>query len=134
MTEEKKETERYVEMAGTGAVEEDGVSADTNDAAGDTGAAPPTSLAEQLQLAERVLTVHDISGDESEDQTLLDEKDDEVEGGGGDTPASAEDASAALLATITDQEGLVLTGGIGIKQSKMPQRTMLRLKKSWQKE
>jgi len=45
MTEEKKETERYVEMAGTGAVEEDGESiaatADTIDAGGGTGAAPP---------------------------------------------------------------------------------------------
>ncbi len=73
MTEEKKETERYVEMADTGAVEEEGgntaVSADTNNTAGDTGAAPPTSLAEQLRLAERGMTVHDISGDESEDET-----------------------------------------------------------------
>jgi hypothetical protein len=123
MTEEKKETERYVEMAGTGAVEEDGgnnaVSADTNDAAGDTGAAPPTSLAEQLRLAERGVTVHDISGYESEDETLLDEKDDEVEGGGGDAPASTEDATAAaLLDTTTDQEGLVLTGGDWFKTIK----------------
>ncbi len=124
MTEEKKETERYVEMAGRGAVEEDGgnnaVSADTdtNDAAGDTGAAPPTSLAEQLRLAERGVTVHDISGDESEDKTLLDEKDDEVEGGGGDHAAAAEDASAALLDTITEQEGLVLTGGDWFKTIK----------------
>ena len=122
MAEEKKETERYVEMAGTGAVEEDGgnnaVSADTNDAAGDTGAAPPTSLAEQLRLAERGVAVHDISGDESEDETLLDEKDDEVEGGGGDHAAAAEDASAALLDTITEQEGLVLTGGDWFKTIK----------------
>jgi hypothetical protein len=79
-------------MADTGAVaEEGGNTADTaytNNTTSDTGAAPPTSLAEQLRLAERVVTVHDISGDESEDETLLDEKDDEVEGGGGDTAAS----------------------------------------------
>ena len=62
--------------------------------------------------------MHDISGDESEDETLLDEKDDEVEGGGGDTPALADDASAALLATITEQEGLVLTGGDWFKTIK----------------
>jgi hypothetical protein len=134
MTEEKKETERYMEMAGTGAVEEDGgstaVSADTNNTAGDTEATPPTSLAEQLRLAERGVTVHDISGDESEDETLLDEKDDEVEGGGGDHAATAEDASAALLATITEQEGLVLTGGIGLRQSKMPQKIMLKLRRN----
>ncbi len=64
------------------------------------------------------MTVHDISGDESEDETLLDEKDDEVEGGGGDTAASAGDASAALLATITEQEGLILTGGDWFKAIK----------------
>ena len=122
MTEEKKETERYVEMAGTGAVEEDGESgaatADTIDAAGGTGAAPPTALAEQLRLAERGVTVHDISGDESEDEALLDEKDDEVEGGAGDHAAAAEDASAALLDTTTEQEGLVLTGGDWFKTIK----------------
>jgi hypothetical protein len=110
-------------MADKGAVEEEGGNtADTNDnagdTAGDTGAAPPTSLAEQLRLAERGVTVYDISGDESEDETLLDEKDDEVEGGGGDTAAAAEDASAALLATITEQEGLVLTGGDWFKTIK----------------
>ncbi len=122
MTEEKKETERYVEMAGTGAVEEDGenvaATADTIAAAGDTGAAPPTALAEQLRLAERGVTVHDISGDESEDEALLDEKDDEVEGGVGDHAAAAEDASAALLDTTTEQEGLVLTGGDWFKTIK----------------
>ncbi len=80
------------------------------------------------------MTIHDISGDESEDETLLDEKDDEVEGGGGNTPASAEDASATLLATITDQEGLVLTGGDWFKAIKMPRKIMLRLKKNLQKE
>jgi hypothetical protein len=120
MTEETRPTERCVEMADTGAVEEEGGNtADTNNAAGDTTAAPPTSLAEQLRLAERGVTVHDISGDESEDETLLDEKDDEVEGGGGDAPASTEDASAAaLLDTTTDQEGLVLTGGDWFKTIK----------------
>jgi hypothetical protein len=71
-------------------------------------------LAEQLRLAERGVTVHDISGDE----TLLDEKDDEVEGGGGDTPACTDDASAALLDTANDQEGLVLTGGDWFKTIK----------------
>jgi len=112
-------TERCVEMAATGAVEEEGGNtADTND--GDTtAAAPPTSLAEQLRLAERGVTVHDISGDESEDEALLDEKDDEVDGGGGDAPAATEDASAAaLLDTTTDQEGLVLTGGDWFKTIK----------------
>jgi hypothetical protein len=122
MTKEKKETERYVEMADTGAVEEEGgntaVSADTNNTAGDTGAAPPTSLAEQLRLTERGVMVHDISGDESEDETLLDRKDNKVEGGGGDHAASAEDASAALLAIITEQEGLDLTGGDWFKTIK----------------
>jgi hypothetical protein len=122
MTEEKRLTERCVEMAYKGAVEEEGGNtadtAYTNNTAGDTGAAPPTSLAEQLRLAERGVTVHDISGDESEDETLLDEKDDKVEGGGGDTTASAKDASAALLATITEQEGLVLTGGDWFKTIK----------------
>jgi hypothetical protein len=59
-----------------------------------------------------------ISGDESEDETLLDEKDDEVEGGGGDTSACADDASAALLDTTTDQEGLILTGGDWFKTIK----------------
>jgi hypothetical protein len=110
-------------MAGTGAVEEDGGTAANTAAASytdnnDSGAAPPTSLAEQLRLAERGVAVHDISGDESEDETLLDEKDDEVEGGGGDTTALADDASAALLETITDQEGLVLTGGDWFKTIK----------------
>ena len=81
--------ERDEEMAGTGAVEEDGGTAAAagtaaNTAAAsytdnnDSGAAPPTSLAEQLRLAEQGVAVHDISGDESEDETLLDEKDDEV--------------------------------------------------------
>jgi hypothetical protein len=110
-------------MAGTGAVEEDGGTAANTAAASytdnnDSGAAPPTSLAEQLRLAERGVAVHDISGDESEDETLLDEKDDEVEGGGGDTTALADDASAALLETETDQEGLVLTGGDWFKTIK----------------
>ncbi len=77
-------------MTDTGAVEENsgvtGSTADTVDTSNDNGSAPPTSLAEQLRLAERGVTVHDISGDETEDETLLDEKDDEVEGGGGDTP------------------------------------------------
>ena len=107
-----------MEMADTGAVQEEGGNtADTNN--DDTTAAPPTSLAEQLRLAERGVTVHDISGDESEDEALLDEKDDEVEGGGGDAPASTEDATAAaLLDTTTDQEGLVLTGGDWFKTIK----------------
>ena len=118
MTEKTRPTERCVEMAATGAVEEEGGNtADTN--TDDTTAAPPTSLAEQLRLAERGVTVHDISGDESEDEALLDEKDDEVEGGGGDAPASTEDATAAaLLDTTTDQEGLVLTGGDWFKTIK----------------
>jgi hypothetical protein len=111
-------------MAGTGAVEEDGGStantATATDYADgtDSGAAPPTSLAEQLRLAERGVAVHDISGDETDDETLLDEKDDEVEGAGGDTTALANDAAAALLETATDQEGLVLTGGDWFKTIK----------------
>jgi hypothetical protein len=72
------------------------------------------------------VTVHDISGDESEDETLLDE----VEGGGGDHAAAAEDASAALLATITEQEGLVLTGGDRFKTIKMPQKIILKLRRN----
>jgi hypothetical protein len=119
MTTEKGTTEMSEEMADTGAVEENGgvsgIAADTDN---DSGVAPPTSLAEQLHLAEQGVAVHDISGDESEDESLLDEKDDEVEGGGGDTSACADDASAALLATITDQEGLVLTGGDWFKTIK----------------
>jgi hypothetical protein len=88
MTTEKSMAERDEEMAGTGAVEEDGGTAANTAAASytdnnDSGAAPPTSLAEQLRLAERGVAVHDISGDESEDETLLDEKDDEVEVGDG---------------------------------------------------
>ncbi len=92
MTTEKGTTEMSEEMADTGAVEENGgaagiaAAADTNNTVNDSGVAPPTSLAEQLRLAERGVAVHDISGDESEDETMLDEKDDEVEGGGGDTP------------------------------------------------
>jgi hypothetical protein len=108
--------------ADTGAVEESsgvaGIAADTDDTENDNGMAPPTSLAEQLRLAERGVAVHDISGDETEDETLLDEKDEEVEGGGGDIPACADDASAALLDTATDQEGLVLTGGDWFKTIK----------------
>ncbi len=112
------------EMADTGGVEENGgvagiaAAADTDNTFNDSGVAPPTSLVEQLRLAERGVAVHNISGDESEDETLLDEKDNEVEGGGGDTPACADDASAALLDTITDQEGLVLTGGDWFKTIK----------------
>jgi hypothetical protein len=131
MTEETRMTERCVEMAATGAVEEEGGNtADTND--GDTtAAAPPTSLAEQLRLAERGVTVHDISGDESEDEALLDEKDDEVDGGGGDAPAATEDATAAaLLDTTTDQEGLVLTGGDWFKTIKNAAETILKRKRS----
>ncbi len=109
-------------MADTGAVEESsgvaGIAADTSDTDNDNSMAPPTSLAEQLRLAERGVAVHDISGDETEDETLLDEKDDEVEGGGGDISACADDASAALLDTTTDQEGLVLTGGDWFKTIK----------------
>ena len=131
-------TEMSEKMAGTGAVEESsgvaGSTADTDDINNDNGTAPPTSLAEQLRLAERGVAVHDISGDESEDETLLDEKDDEVEGGGGDTPACTDDASAALLDTANDQEGLVLTGGDWFKTiKKMPRKIVLRLKKSLQK-
>jgi hypothetical protein len=134
MTTEKSTTERCVEMADTGAVEEDGgntanTTANINSTDNDSGAAPPTSLAEQLRIAERGVTVHDISGDESEDETLLDEKDDEVEGGGGDTPAPSEDASAALLATITDQEGLVLTGGDWFKTIKNAAETNVETEK-----
>jgi hypothetical protein len=124
-------TQMSEKMADTGAVEEDGgvagIAADTDNTDNDNGVAPPTSLAEQLRLAERGVAVHDISGDESEDETLLDEKDDEVEG---DTSACADDASAALLDTTTDQEGLVLTGVIGLKQSKKPQKITLKLKKN----
>jgi hypothetical protein len=103
--------------------EEGGNSANSNninDTAGtaDTGAAPPTSLAEQLRLAERGVAIHNISGDETEDKTLLDKEDDELEEGSGDTGASSEAASAALLATITYQEGLVLTGGDWFKTIK----------------
>jgi hypothetical protein len=92
MTTEKSTTERSKEMADTGAVEEDGGNtANINNTDNDSGAAPPTSLAEQLRLAERGVTVHDISGDESEDETLLDEtlldeKDGEVEGGAATPP------------------------------------------------
>jgi hypothetical protein len=122
MTTEKDTTEMSEEMADTGAVEENGgvasIAADTDNTDNDSGVAPPTSLAEQLRLAERGVAVHDISGDDSEDETLLDEKDDEVEGGGGDTSACADDASAALLDNITDQEGLVLTGGDWFKTIK----------------
>jgi hypothetical protein len=128
-------TEMSEKMAVTGAVEESsgvaGIAADTvdtNDTNNDNGTAPPTSLAEQLRLAERGVAVHDISGDETEDETLLDEKDDEVEGGI-DTPACANDASAALLDPANDQEGLVLTGGDWFKTIKKAAENNVETKK-----
>jgi hypothetical protein len=113
-------TEMSEKMAGTGEESSGvtGIAADTDVTNNDNGIAPPTSLAEQLCLAERGVAVHDISGDETEDETLLDEKDDEVEGGGGDTSACADEASAALLDPANDQEGLVLTRGNWFKTIK----------------
>ncbi len=127
MAEKTETAERCEKMTNTGEAEEEGGntagSSNSDNTAdtivtSDTGMAPPTSLAEQLRLAERGVAIHNISGEESEDETLLNKENEEVEEGRGDTGASSDDASAALLATITDQEGLVLTGGDWFKTIK----------------
>ncbi len=72
--------------------------------------------------------VHGISGDKSEDENLLD-KEDAVEDGNTQNAQSTEDASAELMVSINDQEGLALTGGDWFKTIKNAAATIVETEK-----